>query len=278
MPDLSDQHKHDLGDAILELDQALFAGFVVPMPDQAEIQAFLAEIGAGEATRIEQRDDHLGLYHWVADGVQARIAVDGGAIRFGWRVIAWPDRLLVAQRHAVWQEPDGTLVDITPAPVDGGDSLFAPDDRETATAKRYRILHVSPDRSSEIAERVAALKGGQRAYEERRAAKAGQSLYDWIAVKHFTDPLIAALPAFTAACDVFDARLHRLPDLIEPRPDDYDEAVEDPWEPAWETEHARDKLIDWDIDRETAMMAVEDGLDALGLPDTREPAPDTEEN
>ncbi len=277
MPDLSDQHQRDLDDALLELDESLFVGFTVPAPDQADIRDFLAEIGAGEPATIERRDDHLGLYRWAAEGVQARIAADGGSIRFGWRVLAWPDMLLVAQPHAVWQDPDGILVDIAPACVDATETLFAPAD-SAPTAARYKIVHVSPDRTADIAERVAGLKGGQRAYEERRAAKAGQSLHEWIGVKHFTDPLIAALPAFIAACDAFDAKLPRLPDLIEPRPEDYDEAKEDPWEPAWETELARDRLLDWDLARHEAMIALDDGLDALGIPDTRTFDPEPEEN
>ena len=277
MPDLSDQHQRDLDDALLELEESLFVGFTVPASDQPDIRAFVAEIGAGEPTTIERRDDHLGLYHWPAEGVHARIAADGGKVCFGWRLLAWPNMLLVAQPHAVWQDPDGSLVDIAPACINATETLFAAADSAPPGA-RYKIVHVSPDRTAEIAKRVAALKGGQRAYEERRAAKAGQSLHEWIGIKHFTDPLIAALPAFIAACDAFEAKLPRLPGLIAPRPDDYDEAKEDPWEPAWETELARDHLLDWDSVRHEAMIAIEEGLDALGIEDTRTFDPEPEEN
>ena len=269
MPELTIPHKQSLGDLLLELDDAVFGGQIVPSADSPHVQALLTGIGAGAPVRVEKRDDHLGTYGWAADGVRARMDVDGGFIRFGWRLRAWPDMLLTAERHAVWEEPDGTLVDITPAVTEEPASLFAPDDTEHASGARYRVLHVSPDRSREIAERVGSLKAGQRTYEERRAAKAGKSLHDWIGVKSFADPLVEAIPAFIAACEAFNAKLARLPDLIEPRPDDFNEADEGEWHPDWETEQARDKLIDWDLAREEAMMAIEEGMDALGMVDTR---------
>jgi hypothetical protein len=161
------------------------------------------------------------------------------------------------------------LVDVTPASTESPVSLFAPADTETLSGARYLVLHVSPDRSHEIAERVAALKGGQRAYEEKRAAKAGQSLTEWIAVKSFTDPLPGAIPAFARACDAFAAKLAQLPDLIELRPDEHDDIADGEWHPDWETERARDKLVDWHIAREERLIDIEDGLDTLGLADTR---------
>ena len=269
MPDLTHQHKRDLGEVLLEFDELLLEGQIVPAIDSPDVLALLAEIGASEPIRIERREDHLGLYHWTEDGIRARMEADRGAIRHGWRLFEWPGILLTAVPHAVWQEPDGTLVDIAPAPIAATETLFAPDDLEPTASARYRVLHVSPDRSQGIADRVAALKAGQRSYEEKRAAKAGQSLVDWIAAKHFTDPLIEAIPAFIAACDAFTARLARLPDLIELRPDDYNEAAEGEWHPDWETEQARDKLVDWDMAREERAMDIEAGMHTLGLADTR---------
>ena len=269
MPELTISHKQAFGDLLLELDEGIFEGQIAPAADSPHVRALLAEIGAGVPVRIEMRDDHLGLYGWPADGVRARIEIDGGAIRFGWRLWEWPGILLTAERHAVWEEPGGTLVDIGPAVTDDAVTLFAPDASEHPPGGRYRVLHVSPDRSQDIADRIAALKPGQRAYEERRAAKAGKSLQDWIGVKSFTDTLPEAIPGFIAACEAFTAKLTRLPDLIEPRPDDFKEADEGEWHPDWETEQARDKLIDWDLAREEAMMAIEEGMHALGMVDTR---------
>jgi hypothetical protein len=269
MPELTILHKRTLGDLLLELDDSVFGGQIVPSADSPHVQALLAEINAGAPVKIEQRDDHLGLYGWPADGVRARIEADGGAIRFGWRLREWPDILLTAEYHAVWEEPDGTLVDIAPSIVEDTVTLFAPDDTDPPPDLRHRVLHVSPDRSQEIADRIASLKPSQRMYEERRAAKAGKSLHDWIGAKSFTDTLPEAIPAFIAACDAFSAKLARLPNLIELRPDDFDEADEGEWHPDWETEQAGDKLVDWDMARQERMMDIEEGMDALGLMDAR---------
>ncbi len=269
MPKLSDDHKAQLSATMLELDDDLFSGEVVPDPAAPHVQALLAELGAGEAATIELRDDHLGIYGWTDAGIRARIAADGGAIRYGWRLREWPEVLLTAERHAVWEEPDGTLVDITPSNTESSVSLFALGDTEALTGARYGVLHVSPDRSAEVAERVASLKAGQRSYEERRAAKAGLTLNDWIAIKSFADPLLEAIPAFIQACALYTAKLAQLPDLIELRPDDHDDIADGPWQPDWETEPAADKLIRWHIVREDRMMDIEAGLDTLALAETR---------
>ncbi len=272
MPDLAIHHKRDLADVLLELDDDIFTGQVVPDIDVPHVKALLAEQGAGEPERIELRDDHLGLYGWPADGIQARIDTDGGVMRHGWRLREWPGMLLTVEPHTVWEEPDGTLVDITPASTPGSLSLFAPDPEAWSGASRHCVLHVSPDRSQDIADRVASLKGGQRGYEERRAAKAGLSLHDWIGVKEFTDPLPEAISAFISACAAFTGKLTRLPELIALRPDDHDAIADGEWHPDFETELARDKLVDWQVAREERMMAIEDGMNALGLTDTRVPA------
>ena len=271
MPELTIPHKSDLGNLLLDLDGVVFGGQLVPLADSPHVQALVREIGAGTPVRIDKRDDHLGLYGWAADGVRARIEADGGAIRFGWRFRDWPGVLLTAEYHAVWEQPDGALVDITPAITEDSESLFAPDDTEPPPGDRYHVQHVSPDRFHDIVNRIASLKPGQRAYEERRAAKAGQSLHDWIGMKSFPDILIDAIPAFIAACDDFTAKRTGLPELIELRPDNFNEAEEGEWHLDWETELAREKIFDWVIVRERRMADIEEGMEAMGLTDTRFP-------
>lgn len=272
MPEPTIVHKRDLSKCLLELDDNVFAGQIMPDAGAPHVRALLAEIGAGEPTQIELRFDHLGLYGWPADGVQARIDTDGGVMRLGWRLREWSGMLLIAEAHAIWEQPDGTLVDITPISTPGDWSLFAQDPAATRGIAHHSVLHVTLDRSAEIAARVASFKGGQRGYEERRAAKAGLSLTDWIAAKAFTDPLPEAIPAFIAACIAFTAKLSRLPDLIERRPDDYDDIADGAWHSDFETDLAQDKLVEWHLPREDRMLDIEAGMKALGLTDSRVPA------
>ena len=91
------------------------------------VAAFVAELSPLPPVSVPLRDDSYGLYGWPADGVRDKIGADGGSIRFGWRLREWPNVLLTAEFHAVWVDPDGTLVDITPAVTGDAPSLFVPD-------------------------------------------------------------------------------------------------------------------------------------------------------
>jgi|GEM_PF-509358 len=46
--------------------------------------------------------------------VAERVKRDGGEIIFGWNIWTWPHVWVKAEHHAVWREPGGNLVDITP--------------------------------------------------------------------------------------------------------------------------------------------------------------------
>jgi hypothetical protein len=60
-------------------------------------------------------------------------AVDhaNGRIAYGWAIWLWPGVLAEAEHHAVWELPDGTLVDITPKAHGEQIILFLRDDCAT---------------------------------------------------------------------------------------------------------------------------------------------------
>lgn len=222
MTELTHRHKQTLGETRLEVDFGTFFNEVVPSEVTEVIQALAAELSPLPPMHVPVRRDGHAIYGWPADGVAAKICTDGGTIRLGWRMREWPGILLTAEPHAVWVDPDGTLIDITPGPAAGDRSLFVPvtnypepfgADRPPPT--RYRVLYQAPDYSAAAAERIARMKSGQRGYEDRRARKAGKTLEEWIYDKYYRDPLPGLIAAFIAACDGFDARLPTLPGLIE---------------------------------------------------------------
>jgi hypothetical protein len=133
--------------------------------------------------------------------------------------------LLTAEFHAVWVDPDGNPVDITPEVADGKASLFVPDPAysdvqggDPHPPTRYHVLHQRRDRSREIAERISRMKPAQRAYEDRRAQKTGRTLEEWLSDKLYPDPVPQSIALFIEACQSFDAKLPTLPDLIEAAP------------------------------------------------------------
>lgn len=237
MPELLVGHKQRLGDTRLERDQWVFDGEIVPSMATEAVQSFVAELSTEPAVTIPVWDeDEDGLYGWPADGVRRKISAHGGSIRFGWRLRAWPRVVLVAEFHAVWVDPDGALIDITPSVTEGKTSLFAPDsnypetfDFDQRPPTRYKVLHIGPDWSAAVATRIAPMKPSQRAYEERRAHKAGKTLEEWVRGKLPVDRLETLIAAYIDACKAFDGKLETLPDLIEIDPHRPADVIERAW-------------------------------------------------
>lgn len=229
MIELSLQQKQRLGKALHTADTEAFFDERVPAEVTDAITSFAAELSPLPPVHIPLREDDHAAYGWPADGVREKIRADGGSIRFGWRLREWQPVMLTAEFHAVWVDPDGNLVDITPNIADGETSLFVPDpanagprDGDPHPPTRYRVLHQRRDRSRDIAERIARMKPAQRAYEERRAQKAGQTLEDWLTDKLYPDPVPQSIALFIDACQSFDAKLATLPLLIEDTPIEQD--------------------------------------------------------
>ncbi|PSL29024.1 SEC-C domain-containing protein [Chitinophaga ginsengisoli] len=74
--------------------------------------------------------------------VQDKVAKDGGNLVYGWAV--WlSDFICEGEHHAVWEDEDGNLVDVTPPRVPIDKLLFIPDDRFA-----YEGKHIGSIRSS----------------------------------------------------------------------------------------------------------------------------------
>jgi hypothetical protein len=226
MTEFLHRHKQRLSIRRYEVDEIALSHEIVPSIASAAVQAFAAELSPEPPVNVLLMDNiDDGLYGWPADGIRERIRTRGGSIGFGWRLREWPCVLLTAEFHAVWVDPEGVLVDITPAVIAGETSAFVPDptypetfDFDQHPPNRYKVLHVAPDRSADVARRIAQMKPSQRAYEERRATKVGKTLEDWILGKFPTDPLVQPIAAFVDACQAFEAELPGLVGLIETDP------------------------------------------------------------
>jgi len=161
-------------------------------------------------------DDH-GLHGWCSDGVQQKVAADGGSIAFGWTIWEWPGAMLTAEFHAVWRDGTGALFDITPKPGGQARILFVPDlscpqgfNFDERPRNRRVSLRAEPDRGAEVAAIKSGLGPGQLRYEERRAAKAGVSLDDWLGKKLTPDALAVAIDELIGACATFEEHFDSL--------------------------------------------------------------------
>lgn len=61
--------------------------------------------------------------------VQEKVIKDGGKIHYGWAIYK-SDIICEAERHSVWETPNGDLVDITPKDFDFNEILFVSDNND----------------------------------------------------------------------------------------------------------------------------------------------------
>lgn len=116
--------------------------------------------------------------------VQRRIESEGGAEVLGWAIRAWPRVFAEAEHHAVWQRPDGKLVDVTPTKGEQR-RLFLPDAKATYNAaqhfarpNKYQTLTDDPDITAfiEAKKKWLAIKMGDYGDVQQAAALTFQRL------------------------------------------------------------------------------------------------------
>lgn len=60
--------------------------------------------------------------------VQSVVSNKGGLCINGWIIWQWANILIEAEAHAIWQNPAGTLIDVTPHNLGEREILFLPDE------------------------------------------------------------------------------------------------------------------------------------------------------
>lgn len=185
------------------------------------INLFASQLLKGvEPIFVPVKHDPYGLYGYCSDGVLEKMKHDGGNIRFGWTIWEWPSILFTAEFHSVWISPEGDLIDITPKPAQETKILFLPDDSfppdfdfdKRPSNKRMSAAPV-PDPAAYADIRIREMKPTQRQYEERRAAKLGQTLEEWIGSKMPPDPKFALVEELISACDEVDLLMDAAPTM-----------------------------------------------------------------
>ncbi|MDC7699567.1 hypothetical protein [Vogesella indigofera] len=103
---------------------------VVPKSDNQRVKQLAASLSAESLMTVpcQPLPDKpvLECFRIVPEQVQAH----GGKQVTGWTIWEWPNVLIEAEFHAVWQRPDGTLVDITPRTQSFESILFLPDPKK----------------------------------------------------------------------------------------------------------------------------------------------------
>lgn len=173
-----------------------------------EIIGLREALNADSPVFVPVRDDPHGMYAFCNHGVLEKIEADGGAIRFGWNIWEYPGVYLTAEFHAVWIDPTGNLVDITPKPdretriVFVSDPTYPPDFDFAKRPNNRRARVYEPADRVKLAEgRIATFHRSQIEYETNRAVRKGSTLKQWIASRLPVDPLPKLIDEFIRAAD-----------------------------------------------------------------------------
>ena len=91
------------------------------------------------------------------DNSVAQAAAQGGEAAYGWAIWRWPGRWFEAEHHAVWRQPSGELLDVTPQAGDPPRILFLPDPDAVYDPSTFRPNVMAPDAGNPMAAEYIAL-------------------------------------------------------------------------------------------------------------------------
>jgi hypothetical protein len=146
---------------------------------------------------IVANGDPLAVFCMSVDGapinscfplVEQMVAQEGGAFVLGWAIWEIPGVMIEAELHAVWRQPSGQLLDISPREVPFREITFLPDssdrryDRQvdnirkplTADPSAQRIIDLLGRRfallnEGDLADQIGEIELGPEAYREYEA-------------------------------------------------------------------------------------------------------------
>ena len=199
---------------------------ITPTEISAAVLEFAESLSSTKPVKLPAIEDPLGLYGWSADGVREKIKREGGSIVFGWVIWEWPNVLLTAEFHAVWKDPKGALIDITPKPRRESSIIFVADKSYSSDfnyGDRPRnqrwSLYGEGDDQKRVATQIGRMSASQLSYETKRAAKTGKSLEYLLLAKLPKDPLPDLIERYIVASEHRDRAFDAMPHGSSPSPE-----------------------------------------------------------
>lgn len=125
----------------------------------AAVLAFCAHISRHAPVYVPLVPEPDARPAYCFDNSVRQASLHGGAALYGWAIWHWPGRWFEAEHHAVWQRPDGELLDVTPQPGAPEQILFLPDPEKVFDPERYRRNIMAPDGDNAVAAEYIALVG-----------------------------------------------------------------------------------------------------------------------
>ncbi len=117
----------------LKVAKALAArSAVVPDPSSCSTLALCKGLDATQTPEyVDVAVEDGAKFCLCALNVMRQVCRAGGRVVYGWLLWEVPDMHVGSVFHAVWERPDGVLIDITPTEYDVSRVLFLPDSKRT---------------------------------------------------------------------------------------------------------------------------------------------------
>lgn len=127
----------------------------VPTATDENISDLLSQIGSSEEPRYVPCELHQGApMNKCFPLVQEKIRTEGGKRVLGWQI--WKGELLIeAEFHAVWENPDGKYIDITPKSLPFTEILFVPDHTAVYEGRQVSNIRINITSNSLVDEFIS---------------------------------------------------------------------------------------------------------------------------
>lgn len=122
-----------------------------PSQIDAATLAFCATLSPHAPLYVPVHPAPHGKLAYCFDNSVAQAAMHGGEAAYGWAIWHWPGRWFEAEHHAVWQRPDGALIDVTPQTGAPERILFLPDPEAVYDPSTFRPNVMAPDAGNPLA-------------------------------------------------------------------------------------------------------------------------------
>lgn len=128
-------------------------------PDRidAATLAFCATISPTPPVYVPVNPEAAAKPVYCFDNSAAQAARAGGSAVYGWAIWHWPGRWFEAEHHAVWCNPAGELIDVTPQIGNPPRILFLRDDSAPYDSTTFRRNVMAPDAGNPHAREYIAL-------------------------------------------------------------------------------------------------------------------------
>jgi SEC-C motif len=88
--------------------------------------------------------------------VERYVQSHGGSSRYGWQIWEWPQVILEAEFHAVWEDHDGNLHDLTPKDLSTDRILFLPDPERVYQGRQVNNVRLALSPAPEVRRYIQA--------------------------------------------------------------------------------------------------------------------------